>query len=170
MKNLTLQSIQVIALLIFSSLFIAAGAVSNELPDLAGDPGIEIAGIRAQWGGKVEINAEDADYSKNGRCVFRYDLGLVNQGSAPTGEFGYRINSGGLAKTQTHPGVEANEEITAIGEIELRSGKQKVVIKLDNNDQIEESDELNNMPFALQIDVKGKCDSDIKSKSMIATK
>ena len=63
-----------------------------------------------------------------------------------------------------------NEKTSAIGDIELRSGKQKVVIKLDNNDQITESDELNNMPFALQIDVKGKCSSDNKSNSVIATK
>lgn len=158
------------ALLIISNLCITAGAASNELPDLAGYPGIEIAGTRAQWGGKVKINAEDADYNQNGRCVFRYDLGLINQGNTPTGEFGYRINSGGLSKTQTHPGVQANEAISTVGQIELKPGKQKLVIKLDNEEQITESDETNNMPFALLVDVKGKCNSDNKAKSMIATK
>lgn len=168
MKKLTLKSVQILTLLILANLGLGISASSNELPDIAGYPGIEIAGNQAQWGGRIKIDASDAAYSKNGRCVFRYDLGLTNLGGTSTGEFGYRINSAGWSKTETHPGVDANEKTTAIGEIELKPGKQKVVIKLDNEDQIAESDELNNMPFALQIDVKGKCKSD--NKAMIATK
>ncbi|MEM7008787.1 MAG: hypothetical protein AAF462_06580 [Thermodesulfobacteriota bacterium] len=170
MKNLNLKSVQIAALLIISNLCITAWAFSNELPDLAGYPGIQIAGKQANWGEKIKIHAQDADYSKDGKCVFRYDLGLVNVGSAPTGEFGYRINSSGWSTSQTHPGVKAYEQTFAIGEIELKPGKQKLVIKLDNNEQITESDEFNNIPFALQIDVKGKCNSENNSESIIATK
>ena len=170
MKKLTLQSIQILTLLIIANLSLAISASSNEIADLAGYPGIEIAGKKAQWGERIKINAHDAEYSENGKCVFRYDLGLVNLGNTSTGEFAYRINSSGWSKTETHPGVEANEETSAIGEIELKTGKQKLVVKLDNKDQVAESDELNNMPFALLIDVKGKCNSGNKSNSMLATK
>lgn len=159
-----------LTLLIIANLFLAISASSNELPDLAGYPGIEIAGKKAHWGERIKVDASDAAYSENGRCVFRYDLGLVNLGSTYTGEFGYRINSAGWSKTETHPGVDANEKTSVVGEIELKPGKQKVVIKLDNNDQIAESDELNNMPFALQIEVKGNCNADSRSKSIVATK
>ena len=170
MKELTLRSIKLLAVLIIVNICITMSAFSGELPDLAGYPGIEIAGHKANWGERIKISADDAVYNENGRCVFRYDLGLVNLGSTSTGEFGYRINSGGWSRTQKHPGVEANEKTSAVGEIELKPGKQKVVIKLDNQDQIAESDELNNMPFALEINVKGKCNADSRSKSMIATK
>ena len=170
MKKLTLKSIRLLAVLIITNICITLSAASSELPDLAGYPGIEIAGKRALWGERIKIDADNASYYENGKCVFRYDLGLVNLGSSSTGEFGYRINSGGWSKIQTHSGVEANQETNAIGEIELKPGKQKVVIKLDNKDQITESDELNNIPFALEVNVKGKCNADHKSKSVIATK
>lgn len=170
MKKLTLKSIQVLTLMIIANLCLVVSASSDELADLAGYPGIEIGGKKANWGEKIKISAEDAVYNENGRCVFRYDLGLVNLGSASTGEFGYRINSSGWSKSETHPGVEANEKTSAVGEIELKPGKQKVVIKLDNENQIAESDELNNMPFALEINVKGKCNAASSSKSMVATK
>ena len=170
MKKLTLQRIQILTLIIIANLSFAISATSNELPDLAGYQGIEIAGKKANWGERIKINADDAAYNENGKCVFRYDLGLVNLGNTSTGEFGYRINTGGWSKTETHAGVEANERTSAIGEIELKPGKQKVVVKLDNKNEIDESDEINNMPFALQIDVKGKCNSDNGSDSVVATK
>ena len=47
---------------------------------------------------------------------------------------------------------------------------RQLIVKLDNKDQIAESDELNNMPFALEIHVKGKCSSDNEANSVVATK
>lgn len=174
MKNLTLKSVHIIAVFIISNICliqsITAWAGSYELPDIASSPGIEIAGTDAHWGGGLKIDAKDAEYNKNGKCVFRYGLDLINLGNSPTGEFGYRINVNGWSKTEIHSGVQAKEEIRTTGEIELRPGKQKLVLKLDNKEQIYESDESNNLPFAVLVDVKGKCNSEIKEKSIIATK
>jgi len=174
MKNSAIKSILILALIIVSNFCIFPGmkamSASSELADIASYPGIEIAGTGARWGGRIRLNSEDALYSENGKCIFRYDLGLMNTGNTPTGEFGYRIDLSGWKKEETHPGILSNEESITKGVIELKPGKQKLVLKLDNNDQINESDEINNVPFALHVEVKGKCNSENRETSIIATK
>ena len=43
---------------------------SGMLPDITSPVGIEIAGERGYWGDAVRLNADDASYTEDGKCVF----------------------------------------------------------------------------------------------------
>jgi hypothetical protein len=129
----------------------------DALPDIASYTGIEIGGVRGQWGGFIRVDASDAAYADNGKCVFHYDLELYNRGGVPVDKFDYRLNSGSWSAVSGQPGIGAGGSVSAAGDIALAPGRQKVVIKLDSRESITESDEVNNVPFALRVDVDGEC-------------
>lgn len=180
MENATAMRLEILAILLAFN-FIIAGtgplraaddivhADEGMLPDISSPRGIEIGGVRGEWGGVVKLSASGASFTDNGKCVFRYGLELMNSGSAPADEFGYRLNAVGWSAVMESPGIGAGERVVAEGEIVLNPGKQKVVIKLDNDEYITESDELNNVPFALRVDVDGKCETGDKGLPVLAT-
>ena len=128
------------------------------LPDITSPAGIEIAGERGYWGGALRLDADDASYTEDGKCVFRYGIELVNSGHAPAGEFSYRLNAGGWSAIVKEDGIGEGGSVTSVGEIALSPGRQKIAIKLDNHESVAELDELNNVPFALRVEVDGDCD------------
>lgn len=138
------------------------------LPDIASPLGIEIAGTRGYWGDALRLDADEASYTEDGKCVFRYGIELVNTGSAPSGEFSYRLDVGGWSGIVDEDGIGEGGGITSVGEIALSPGKQKIVIKLDNRESVAESDELNNVPFALRIEVNGDCNKAHENPRFIA--
>ncbi|GEM_PF-2756912 len=140
----------------------------DALPDIASPAGIEVGGVRGEWGGYIRIDASDAAYADNGKCVFHYDLELYNRGGVPVDKFDYRLNSGSWSAVSGQPGIGAGGSVSAAGDIALAPGRQKVVIKLDNNENIAESDEVNNVPFALRVDVDGECESAEGDQSILA--
>jgi hypothetical protein len=140
----------------------------DALPDIASPAGIEIGGVRGQWGGFVQVSAADAAYADNGKCVFLYSFELLNFGGVPAEKFDYRLNAAGWSHTAEHPGIGAGGSVNAEGRIALAPGRHKVVIKLDSRESITESDEVNNIPFALRVDVDGECESAEGDQSILA--
>ncbi|MGD9653102.1 MAG: hypothetical protein AB7I96_10935 [Candidatus Dadabacteria bacterium] len=138
------------------------------LPDITSPVGIEIAGERGYWGDAVRLNADDASYTEDGKCVFSYGIELVNSGSAPAGEFSYRLNAGGWSAIVDEDGIGEGGSVTSVGEITLSPGRQKIAIKLDNHESVAELDELNNVPFALRVEVDGDCDKDRENPQLVA--
>lgn len=138
------------------------------LPDITSPVGIEIAGERGYWGDAVRLNADDASYTEDGKCVFRYGIELVNSGPAPAGEFSYRLNAGGWSAIVDEYGIGEGGSVTSVGEIALSPGRQKIAIKLDNHENVDELDELNNVPFALRVEVDGDCDKDRENPQLVA--
>lgn len=138
------------------------------LPDITSPLGIEIAGDIGYWGGALRLDADDASYTDGGKCVFRYGIELANSGSAPAGEFSYRLNAGGWSNIVDEDGIGEGGSVTSIGEIALSPGKQKIAIRLDNHEDVTELDELNNVPFALRVEVAGSCDSGGQSLPLVA--
>lgn len=179
MKNLIGLAIPVLALL-FAANFIliktepswgqdeVAYIGEGALPDIASLAGIEIGGVRGQWGGFIRVSAADAAYVDNGKCVFHYGLGLYNGGGVPAEKFDYRLNAGGWSHTAEHPGIGAGGSVKAEGKITLAPGRHKVVIKLDSGGSVTESDEVNNVPFALRVDVDGECNSPEANEPILA--
>ncbi len=141
---------------------------SGMLPDITSPVGIEIAGERGYWGDAVRLNADAASYTEDGKCVFRYGIELVNSGPAPAGEFSYRLNTGGWSAIVEQDGIGEGGSVTSVGEIALSPGRQKIVIKLDNHESVAELDELNNVPFALRVEVDGDCDKDRENPRLVA--
>lgn len=138
------------------------------LPDITSPLGIDIAGEMGYWGGALRLDADDASYTDGGKCVFRYGIELVNSGSAPTGEFSYRINAGGWSNIVNEDGIGEGGSVTSIGEIALSPGKQKIAIRLDNSEDVAELDELNNVPFALRAEVSGDCEKNRENPPLVA--
>ena len=138
------------------------------LPDITSPVGIEIAGERGYWGDAVTLNADDASYTEDCKCVFRYGIELVNSGPAPAGEFSYRLNAGGWSAVVDEDGIGEGGSVTSVGEIALSPGRQKLAIKLDNHENVAELDELNNVPFALRVEVDGDCDKDRENPQLVA--
>lgn len=138
------------------------------LPDITSPLGIEIASERGYWGGALSLNAADASYTENDKCVFRYGIELVNSGPAPAGEFSYRLNAGGWSAIVEEDGIGEGGSVTSVGEITLSPGRQKIAIKLDNHESVAELDELNNVPFALRIEVNGDCNKARENPRFVA--
>ena len=65
-------------------------------------------------------------------------------------------------------GIGEGGSVTAVGEIALSSGRQKIALKLDNHESVAELDELNNVPFALRVEVDGDCDKDRENPQLVA--
>ncbi len=180
MKNSITVKFGVLAFLLLAG-FLAAQARSSHaadeiihvdgggmLPDITSPVGIEIAGERGYWGDAVRLNADDASYTDDGKCVFRYGIELVNSGHAPAGEFSYRLNAGGWSSIVDEDGIGEGGGVTSVGEIALSPGRQKIAIKLDNYESVNELDELNNVPFALRVEVDGDCDKDRENPQLVA--
>jgi hypothetical protein len=179
MKSLIILTIPVLAAL-FAANFIliktepswgqdeVAYIGEDALPDIASLAGIEIGGVRGQWGGIIGVSEDEASFTENGKCVFHYHFELSNIGSAQTGDFDYRLNAGSWSYTAEHTGIGAGGSVRAEGRIALAPGRHKVVIKLDNNENITESDEVNNVPFALRVDVDGECNSPEADEPILA--
>lgn len=127
------------------------------LPDLSTHPGIEVAGLQANWGDTIIIDASLATGSHNGMCVFPYKVDIWNLGTAHTGAFEYRLKSGTWSILEGHPGLAAGGFTQAQGHIGLKPGKQKVLVGLDNMNQIAELNENNNIPQAVTVKLKGNC-------------
>lgn len=138
------------------------------LPDITSPLGIEIADEMGYWGGALRLDANDASYSYGGKCVFRYGIELVNMGTAPAGEFSYRLNAGGWSNVVHEDGIGEGGSIISIGEIALSPGRQKIAIRLDNHEDVDELDELNNVPFALRVEVSGDCGRDRENLPFVA--
>jgi hypothetical protein len=179
MKSLIILTIPVLAAL-FAANFIliktepswgqdeVAYIGEDALPDIASLAGIEIGGVRGQWGGIIGVSEDEASFTENGKCVFHYHFELSNIGSAQTGDFDYRLNAGSWSYTAEHTGIGAGGSVRAEGRIALAPGRHKVVIKLDNYENITESDEVNNVPFALRVDVDGECNSPEADEPILA--
>jgi len=138
------------------------------LPDLSSYPGIEIGGLKVNWGDTIILDASSATEMYKDMCVFPYKVDIWNLGNAHTGAFQYRLKSGQWSILEGHPGLSAGAFTQAQGHVGLKQGKQLVVIGLDNMNQIVESNENNNIPNAVTVKLKGNCFSikpDIKSNS-----
>lgn len=138
------------------------------LPDLSTHPGIEVAGLHANWGETIVLDASLAAGTHKGMCVFPYKVDIWNLGNAHTGAFEYRLKSGTWSILEGHPGLAAGGFTQAQGHIGLKPGKQKVLVGLDNMNQIVESNENNNIPQAVTVKLKGNCFSikpNFKTKS-----
>lgn len=163
MKN-TIPSIYLLMTVLYAFVLIIlcaelSLAADKALPDIASPYGIEIGGVRGKWGGVVRISADNAYVDDVGRCVFDYGLELINKGGAPTEEFEYRLNAGGWSSISKQSAMESGEWISSSGSIALSPGKHKIVVKLDNNDSLNESDEMNNAPLALRVEIDGECEA-----------
>lgn len=174
MKN-TIPSIYLLMTVLYAFVLIVlcaelSLAADKALPDLASPYGIEIGGVRGEWGGVVRISADNAYMDDDGRCVFDYGLELINKGGAPTGEFEYRLNAGGWSSVSAQSAMEAGEWTNSSGSIALSPGKHKVVVKLDNNDILNESDEMNNAPLALRVEIDGECEALSADQPILADK
>ncbi len=127
------------------------------LPDLSTHPGIEISGLKANWGETIILDASSATGTHEGMCVFPYKVDIWNLGTAHTGAFQYRLKSGPWSILEGHPGLPAGGFTQAQGHIGLKPGKQEVIVGLDNMNQIAESNENNNIPKAVVVKLKGNC-------------
>lgn len=113
MKN-TIPSIYLLMTVLYAFVLIVlcaefSLAAGGSLPDIASPYGIEIGGVRGEWGGVVRISADSAYMDDDGRCVFDYGLDIINRGGAATGEFEYRLNAGGWSSISTQSAMEAGE-------------------------------------------------------------
>lgn len=165
---LIMIALYALALLVICAEFSLAGG--RNLPDIASPYGIEIGGVRGEWGGVIRINADNAYRTDDGRCVFDYGLELINAGGAPAGNFDYRLNADGWSAVSAQSALEAGEWTNSSGRIALSPGKHKVVVKLDNNDNLDESDEMNNAPLALRVEIDGECESRVEDQPILADK
>lgn len=127
------------------------------LPDLSTHPGIEVGGLHVNWGQTIILDAGSATGTHEGMCVFPYKVDIWNLGTAHTGAFQYRLKSGPWSILEGHPGIAAGGFTQAQGHIGLKPGKQKVLIGLDNMNQIAELNENNNIPQAVTVKLKGNC-------------
>ena len=179
MKSLIVLTIPVLAALLAANFILMKTGPSwgqdevayigeNALPDITSLEGIEIGGVRGEWGGFIQVSAADAVYVDNGKCIFPYDFELLNFGGVPAEKFDYRLNAGSWSHTAEHPGIGAGGSVNAEGRIALAPGRHKVVIKLDSGGSVTESDEVNNIPFALRVDVDGECDSPEADEPILA--
>jgi len=138
------------------------------LPDITSPLGIEVAGEIGYWGGALRLDADDASYTAGGKCIFRYGIDLANSGSAPAGSFSYRLNAGAWSKIVDEDGIGEGGSVISIGEIALSPGKQKITVRLDNSEHVTELDELNNVPFALRVEVSGDCEQGPENPPLVA--
>jgi hypothetical protein len=133
------------------------------MPDLQTKPGIEIGGVKGAWGGMINVNANQAVETSNGACLFKYLIDLQNLGTAATGPFEYRLRAGTWSIVQGHPGLAPNTSGKGQGKIALKPGIQDVVVAVDNMNKISETNEQNNIPKALKVNVVGNCNGAGKS-------
>jgi hypothetical protein len=71
--------------------------------------------------------------------------------------FEYELQRGTWSLVEDHPGLAANQTIKAQGKIALVPGSQKVTLTLDQVYNLAESNEKNNTPAALTVNVIGDC-------------
>lgn len=136
---------------------IAVKSANIALPDLSTHPGIEVGGLKANWGETIILDAGSATGTFKDMCVFPYKVDIWNLGTAHTGAFEYRLKAGPWSILEGHPGLSAGGFTQAQGHIGLKPGKQEVIIGLDNMNQIVELNENNNIPQAVTIKLKGNC-------------
>lgn len=143
-------------LLTFPGAAASAGGV-----DLASGDGVTIGGADGKfvrWGGSVVLSDADAMVRVNGRCAFRVSYGMHNKGNSVTGQFKNYLVANGAA-------VAVNGQLTLAGserrQVDARPymtpGSYELVLKLDAEDSLAESNEANNRA-AIHVTVKGRCD------------
>ncbi|HSC36098.1 MAG TPA: hypothetical protein VLG45_12550, partial [Thermodesulfobacteriota bacterium] len=110
MKNLIGLAIPVLALLFAANFILMKTGPSwgqdevayigdDALPDIASLAGIEIGGVRGEWGGFIRVSASGAAYVDNGKCLFHYGFEISNSGSVFAVGFDYRLNAGSWSYT-----------------------------------------------------------------------
>jgi hypothetical protein len=129
------------------------------LPDLTSASQVRVAGkYQVGWGESITVKASDARRMHNGLCDFAIAHDLLNTGTAGAGAFSRRwLNQQNpVTFTATYPPVPAGGSVSRVDTLGLRPGVNRLILALDNLDQVKESNEKNNL-FRLVIEVTGSC-------------
>jgi hypothetical protein len=130
-----------------------------QLPDLTSAAQLTVAGKHTvAWGGAVTLTDADARAAKDGMCQVAFEHEMRNAGGAASGGFSRRWNNEGQAAgpASTAPAIAAGGAVKRVDTLSLKPGVNKLVLGLDNLNQVQESNENNNI-VALTVTINGNC-------------
>lgn len=133
-----------------------------KMPDITSSGGMKINGKHVPWGGTLDISETDATKAAGGTCTYSdiyYDV--ENAGSAAAGPFTNRWYSGYQAHvevgTQSDLMLQPGEmQRLRTQELHMVPGANPVVLVLDADNEVNESNENNNR-LSVTVNVHGKC-------------
>ena len=129
------------------------------LPDLASAPFIIIAGKNVSWGTGASVEAHQARTAAGGVCEFPVQHNVRNMGKAASGPFQTTFSAGTPAGSFSRqwPSIGPGQTNTQTDILRLRSGSNTLVLHIDPNNQVRESNKSNNQ-YRATIQVNGKCE------------
>jgi hypothetical protein len=130
-----------------------------QLPDLTSAAQLTVAGKHTvAWGGAVTLTDADARAANDGVCQVAFEHEMRNAGGAASGGFSRRWNNEGQAAgpASTAPAIAAGGAVKRVDTLSLKPGVNKLVLGLDNLNQVQESNENNNV-VALTVTINGNC-------------
>ena len=117
-----------------------------------------IGGHSAPAASTILLDESDAFLVSNGRCAFRVSYDIGNAGSVATAPpFLNRTRaSGDVVTTQTDLTLGPGETRNILTDAYIDAGTHKLVLSLDDDAQVAESDETNN-ELTVEVTVGGAC-------------
>ena len=117
-------------------------------------------GSKTASGNRLVIGADEASRKIGGKCQFRSQVKIENQGQGDANElFGTRINSNGVTPLIDNlTGLKKGQTGTVSGNLMLPAGNSTLLIKTDHANKVDESNEGNNLA-RIMVTVKGDCGS-----------
>lgn len=136
------------------------------LPELVFMGGVYLGGKLVTAGGTITLSKERAIKVKNGKCVFNTHYKIKNAGPVATpSKFRNRIRVDGAVNSTVpdpafSPGATLNAGITMtmVHNTKLKPGMHSVVVSIDDDTNVLESNETNNK-LSFRVRVKGSCKS-----------
>jgi CARDB len=130
------------------------------LADLALTRSFKLSSINIPWGESGEVLATNAVSKTMGKCVFRYRYSTRNQGQMAASPATNRIflgtQNGSVLASATLPALAKNAQASSIGEVALKPGVSMLYVRVDAANQVNESDESNNLR-RVRVTVQGDC-------------
>jgi hypothetical protein len=133
--------------------------VRPQLPDLESAARLRIAGKHTvAWGGSIVLTDADARTAANGVCQVAFEHEIRNVGTVATSEFSRRWNNEGKAGgiSASAPSIPAGGALTRVDILALERGVNKLLMGLDNLNQVKEGNKNNNV-YALTVTMNGTC-------------
>ncbi|MBP5991145.1 MAG: hypothetical protein KA766_14160 [Piscinibacter sp.] len=134
-------------------------AADAPLPDLASGARVVVAGRHsAASGGMLALSAGDVRAAANGVCQVAFEHEIRNLGAAdsPPSQRRWTIDGNLDALVAPTPAIVAGATVSRVDTIGLRTGANKLRLRLDPLDQLKEASEANN-EITLTVSVAGPC-------------
>ena len=125
---------------------------------------LQLAGIRIPWGEDVDVPADRADGTTDGRCVFGYRYVIRNTDRHASRATSNRITlsarDGALLHSTRLPSIVSGGSAVSSGQIALAPGRWVLYVQTDAGGRMTERDESNNLR-RVGVTVSGDCGASV---------